>query len=472
MTIHILNVLKTLSSLSAGPAYLVGGTVRDLLLGRETNDIDLAVSGNSAGFAKKIADELGGTAFVMDTERDVRRVVVKGSGAQVDVSPLKGDITGDLAARDFTVNAMALPLTAIDAGGDIFASLIDPSGGRSDAAAGLIRAVSEKALTEDPLRLLRAFRLAQALGFEVEPSTLSYIEKHAPLVASVSAERVRDELYIMLMGDGTAAAFRAMADAGLLAAVLPETAAMKDLPQDEPHVHDVLGHSLASVEYAEDVMDYPEKYFGGAAEEVGAYLDMRVDGTLTNRGLVKLCALLHDVGKPSAMKKEKDRVRFTGHDEKGAAISAEIAARLRMSSRAADTLALTARAHMRPLHLSKEGITRHAMYRYARDAGADISASLVVALADAFATRDRPGTVATDVEGVAAAMSEYYYGEFSKAREEPLVRGRDLVEELGLTPGPAFGVILADVDERRAAGSIKTREEALSYIRKSYPDTA
>ncbi len=126
------------------------------------------------------------------------------------------------------------------------------------------------------------------------------------------------------------------------------------------------------------------------------------------------------------------------------------------------------RAHLRPLHLTKSPVTRHAVYRYVRDIGDDLPASLIVALADAFATRERPGAVATDVEGLVRDIAEYYYGEFKNMKAEPLITGDDLVEELGLVPGPVFGVILMDVEEKRAEGALVDKEGAIRYVRENY----
>ncbi len=459
-------------------AFLVGGIVRDLLLGRPTNDVDIATDADPEALARAIAARLGGTSFALDAQRGVYRAVLP-SGLHVDVSGFHGDIESDLRRRDFTINAMALPVGCHSreggnpdlnpsprgrgAGGEGY--LIDPTGGRADLEAGLIRAVSEENLVSDPLRLLRAFRLSSALGFRIEEETLRLIEKHAGLITETSAERVRDEIYLILNASGAARAFRAMWDAGLLRRILPETAPMEGLPQSEPHRYDLLNHSMKAMEYAEDVVADPERYFGDRAGEVREYLAETVDGGLTMAGLVKFCALLHDTGKPSRMSYEGDRIRFTGHEEAGAEINGVIAERLKLSNRAADVLEKTARHHMRPLHMTKGQLSRHALYRYARDVQPDLPASLIVALGDAFATRKKPDAVSTDIEGVVLAAAEYYYGEFLKEREKPLVRGQDLIAVFGMKPGPVFGRILEEVEEKRAEGVLKDREDALSYIR-------
>jgi poly(A) polymerase len=443
--------------------YLVGGSVRDLALGRAAGDIDLAVAGDAGGFARMIADRLGGTAFIMDADRGVFRVALKEDpDVQVDVSPLKGSIGDDLAARDFTINSMALPLSHISN-----ADVIDPFGGMSDLRAGIIRAVGSRAFIDDPLRLLRAFRLSSQLGFDIEATTLSYIKEHAPSISEASPERVRDELYSILGSLKSAAAFRRMSEAGLLGEIIKDSGAMTGLPQGEPHVYDLLEHSLRAMEHAEEVMREPGSWFGERTGEVREYLDTPVDGGLRMSGLIKLAAFLHDVGKPTAMRLDRGRIRFIGHDEEGAKICEGIAGRLKLSSRAAGALAGTVRWHMRPMHLSQGPLTTHALYRYVRDMGDDLPASLVVSLADAFATRERPDAWSTDVEGLVLAAASYYYGEYRKAVEEPLITGRDLIGLFGLKPGPVFKTILDEVGEKRAEGALTTRDDALGYVREN-----
>jgi poly(A) polymerase len=458
-------VLRALSALPHfRGAYLVGGAVRDLIMSRDISDIDVVVPVNPEETCREAAAAFNGTAFVLDNERGVWRAALP-DGVQVDVSGMKspsfsGDILDDLSARDFTIDAMALPFP--DGG-----KVLDPFGGTEDIGKKSIRALSKSALSDDPLRLMRAFRLAGELGFNIDDETLHAVRELSPFINGVSAERVREEMYIMLEGADSHQSFRAMAEAGLLEHVLPETRPMRGLPLGEAHDYDLLGHSLKAMEFAEDVMAYPEEYFGVRAPEVARYLSERADGRLTVLGLIKLAALLHDSGKPDTMSREPDggRIRFTGHDLKGAELNETAAARLKLSSKAKELLTLTARHHMRPLHMTKEGVTRHAMYRYVRDMDGHLPASLIVSLADAFATREKPGSLTTDVEGAALKISEYYYGEFLSEEEAPLLKGRDLIREFKLKPGPVFSRLLNEVREKRAEGKITTREEALRYVR-------
>jgi poly(A) polymerase len=410
----------------------------------------------------------------MDAERGIHRVMPgEGCGYQVDIAQVRGiGIVADLKGRDFTVNAMAIPLSGIFSDGIDAAGIIDPSGGCGDLVKGVIRAVQKSVVVDDPLRLVRAYRFSASLGFEIEPQTLGIITSESDRIAGVSPERVREELYAILMQDGSAKVFGAMVGAGLLQRIMPECAAMEGIPQSEPHRYDVLGHSLKALEYAEKIMAGTEGWFGPWHDNIEAYLSASVDGGLNMRGLVKLCAFLHDSGKPSKFYVDGNgRVRFIGHDEEGAKINEGIAARLKMSNFVRETLSSATRGHMRPFHMSEDMISGRAFYRFVRDMGAGLPASLVVALADAFATRDEPGTVATDVEGVVLRLAGYYYGDYIPKKAEPLVRGTDLIS-LGLKPGPIFRTLLEEVEERRADKTIRDRDGALEYLRSRLREVA
>ncbi|NIO72309.1 MAG: hypothetical protein GTN71_25620, partial [Anaerolineae bacterium] len=205
-------------------AYLVGGYVRDRLLGRESHDVDFAVEGDALGLARTVADWMRGSFVPLDDERGTGRVVTRDEHGQrvfVDFAVLQGrDITVDLSRRDFTIDAIALDINDLS-------RFIDPYDGRGDLEAGLVRAVSEAAFRDDPLRTLRAVRLAAELSLRIEPRTEEWIRRDAGLIAAVSAERVRDELSKTLAQPGAADNLRYLDELGLLGVILPETEGVK-----------------------------------------------------------------------------------------------------------------------------------------------------------------------------------------------------------------------------------------------------
>ena len=213
---------------SAGvQAYLLGGYVRDALLGRATHDVDLAVPDDAEALAQEIARALGGTSVPLDPERGIHRVAGIPFGPtkwRVDVSTLQGSINDDLRMRDFTVDAIAVTLA--DTAGPVSEwSLVDPTGGVVDLRAGLIRQTSPGVLAEDPLRLLRAVRIAAQTGFAVDADTEQAVRDHALLLANVSAERVREELLTILSLPHVGRSLEMLDEFGLLDVVLPELVA-------------------------------------------------------------------------------------------------------------------------------------------------------------------------------------------------------------------------------------------------------
>ncbi len=210
-----LATLRRIAAALGRQSYVVGGSLRDILLGRAVNDVDVAVDGGAETLSRCFARECGGTLFPLDTVRGHFRVIIREEPGTVtfDFAPFKGaGILADLALRDFTINALAIPLQ-----GDV--ELMDPLNGSDDIRAKQVRCCSEAAFRDDPLRLVRAFRFAATLGFRIEPGTLAAIPAHAPLIAHCAGERIRDELFRILDMPDAASSFRTMGESGLLSAV-------------------------------------------------------------------------------------------------------------------------------------------------------------------------------------------------------------------------------------------------------------
>ena len=296
-------------------AWIVGGTVRDLLLGvPEIADLDAVVERDSIGLARRVADANGWPLVVLDQARGTARVITD-SGAGIDINARVGtSIEDDLRQRDLTFNALALPL---DASG-LPEQVVDPCGGLADLENGLVRLTSEHALIEDPLRLLRVFRFSATLGFIIVPETLEAVVAHAPLLADVAPERIVAELSLILADAGSAAVLGRMDQAGLLAAIFPETGSMRGVEQNDYHHVDVLQHSLLTLDRLERLLVDLESVFGTHADRVDAFLRQQLAAGRSRLIAAKLAALLHDVGKPSARSTEHGRTTFYHHDALGA----------------------------------------------------------------------------------------------------------------------------------------------------------
>jgi len=460
-------LLAEAAPLLPGSAYLAGGAVRDALLGRPVHDLDLALPAASLETGRRLADRLGGAFVPLHEEHGVARVVLRRDGQEyrLDLADFRaGGIEGDLRGRDFTVNALAVALAPL-LGGE--APILDPTGGLGDLEARRLRVPSPAAFVDDPLRTLRAVRLARELGLGVEPETAALAAASATALAGVAGERIREELFRLLALESGGAGLR-QADAwGLLEAILPETRPMKATPQPLPHRFTVWEHSLRAVEAVERLLaDLGLLAPYDAA--IARHLEETLEAGVRRRELLKLAALLHDVAKPETRSEVAGRVRFIGHDKLGAERARAIAGRLRLGGRATGVLARLVAQHLRPMHLGQlEEVSRRARYRFFRDLGEEAQDLICLALADAAA--------ATGVEPVTVWRSPAgaFLASFLAGREEaeataavpPLLRGGDVMAAFELAPGPEVGRLLAEAREAQALGLVRTREEALEYLR-------
>ncbi|MEO0146286.1 MAG: HD domain-containing protein [candidate division WOR-3 bacterium] len=425
--------------------FLVGGAVRDALLGRPIKDWDVVVPRDATGAARRLSASLG-NAPVVQLDDGILRVIA-GDG-WVDLAELRGkDILDDLAQRDFTINAIALTPKG---------RLIDPAGGLSDLRSGHIKALSQENLRADALRCLRAFRFVSELGFSVEPETLSWIKKEAGGIGIVAPERVWFEMKLLLVGQNLAQALRGAWESGLLRVILPE---LVDSDADWGG-NNLLEHSFATAAVA-----------GGVLWNIGItpfahyrkHLVVLDDTSM--RAVFVLSALLHDIGKPRTYQEEEGEVHFYGHDALGAKIARGIAKRLRMSGQEADALTLLVSNHMHPHFLGQgEGPTRRAMNRFLRRAGAWAFPIIVLAYADALSSYlSHQGVVSHLI--LAKSLHDFIEEtEKEKMKQPRLITGDDLIS-MGLKPGPIFREILEEIDDLRAEGKIKTREEAMAAVR-------
>ncbi len=475
-----LSLLSNLSDYLAGQnisAYIVGGFIRDALLGRETADIDIAVAGDSLGIASQVATTLGGKYVLLDKVNAIGRVILAGKEAprELDFSPLRGSVEEDLAQRDFTIDAMAIELSRLTKEHrDV--PIIDPFSGLSDLRQGVIRVVSAEAFQSDAARLLRGVRLAHELAFSIDSDTEVLIKRYSYLVASVAGERVREELLRLLAIPEGERPLRHLDELGLLTALIPELIQEKGVRQPKEHFWDVFNHSLKAVASADFVLhkggwEYATSEILPAvpwSDQLNQHFNQPVSSGSTRRTLAKLAALLHDIAKPQTKTTEANgRIRFLGHAKQGADIAASILERLRFSSREIKLVANMINYHLRPTQMSQEGLpSPRAIYRYFRDSGDSGVDILFLSLADHLATRGpdlRLGQWREHCQLVDYVLSKRF-GEESVVTPPKLLSGHDLINTFGLSPSPKVGQLLELVREAQASGELSTREEALAYI--------
>src|SRR6266508_385437 len=439
--------------LGGAPAWLVGGAVRDALDGAPPGDLDVTVPRGALALGRALADCLGGAFVALDEARGACRVLLGGEPpVQVDLTDFRAaTLADDLLARDFTVNALAVPVSdLVERGAGI---IEDPAGGLADLGARLVRPCGPRSLEDDPVRAMRAVRFALLPGWRFDPAAEPAVTAVAPRIVEVAAERVRDELVAILAGPSAGAGLRALDRLGVLPALLPESRAMRNTAQPAPHRFDVWEHSLRAVEAADALIEHL-----AALAPWGETL--------------KLGALLHDIAKPETRTVAEGRIRFIGHDAIGAARAADIARRWRLSRRAGEVLARLVGEHLRPMHLAQSGgVTRRARYRFYRALGEDARDLLLLALADAAAVRGE-SPVAVWMGPGGAIVRDLMRGaeEEAAAVAGPLLRGEDVMQAFGLAPGPEVGRLLERAREAQAMGLVSTREEALEHLRRSGED--
>jgi poly(A) polymerase len=451
--------------------WIVGGALRDELLGRPVRDVDVAVAGDPAPVARAVADSVGGPVFRLSEAFGAWRVIDRLGGQVWDFSPLQGKtIEEDLRKRDFTVNAMARPATALPRLGVAEGELIDPIGGRADLEARVLRVLGPQAYEQDPLRPLRLARFAAELGFAPDPETERLTKAAAPRVAEAAGERVFAELRRLVIADGALAGLELADRLGLLRAVLPEVAELHQVEQSQYHHLDVYDHTLQVLAETIELEGRLHAVFGGQdAARLKRILDEPLADELTRAQALRFGALLHDIGKPATREIRPDgRVTFLGHDRLGERMVRSVCHRLRTSDRLARFLEGLTRHHLVLGFLVHERpLGRREVYRYlARTGPVEVEVTLL-SCADRLATRGRRAEEATEAhlelarELMRAALDWREYG------PPPVpIRGDDLARELGIEPGPELGRLLAELTEAAYAGEVTTRDEAVAVARR------
>lgn len=411
----------------------MGGAVRDALLGREVTDLDWLVA-QPEREASLAANLVAGAHFALDEQRGHWRVVT--SSSIRDYIALDGPLETNLLERDFTINALALTAEG---------ELIDPASGKADLKAGLLRMISKDNLQADPLRLLRAVRLATELELELEPATAIAIKelagRHAEGQLPLPAwERSRSELDRILLSPRAVAGLKLLADLQLLDVYLPELARGRDVDQGGMHHQDVLDHQIESLGHL--LLNFPD-----------ADLSLR------------WATLLHDIGKPDTWSQDDEedggRIRFHGHERVGSDMARVIMQRLRQPTARTERVVALVRRHMQPLP-SDEKSTRRFLHRY----GELLPDLLSLMVADREAARGRLASEAARKNyRVAIGRVLQALNEAPPAPAQPLFSGSELMKMLDLEPGPKVGQAVRYLAELQAVGDADNADDAEQHLR-------
>ncbi len=459
--------LQKLSRQKNMDLFLVGGFLRDALLGKNGNDFDFAMAKDALSFSRTFAKQIKGAFVVLDKERGCARVVKK-QGDKIETYDFAdfraATLKADISHRDFTINTLAVKLNDLILTDDFATSITDFLGGTKDLKAKRLKMVSTKTFKEDPLRLMRAYSLRAQLGFNIEPKTLAQIKKDKDLLRKVARERILEELFKVLQSSAAAENLAAMDTMGLLEKVIPQITVMYRVTQGGYHHLDVWPHSLETVKQLEGVFDQYQD-----DPDVVEYLNESLAGGRTRRGILKLAALLHDIGKPQTRKKEKDRMSFHGHEHVGQDIVHSVAKLLLLSGRERMILENAVLWHLRPGYLANfKNPSERAIFRYFRDTKDEAASIALLSIADQRSTR---GPLSTKIdekhhEEVCVGLVKKF---FALKKEKPfvcLINGHDVIKKLKIKPGPIFGKILQEVQEAQATGQITSKSEALALARR------
>ncbi len=487
-TLHLLQLAVQFFEENSVQAYLVGGSVRNILLQKPCSDWDVVITGDVSEvpmLARRLANKLGGYYAYMHEKAS--RITVKQQEQAIvfDIAPLHGRfIEVDLRQRDFTINALASPLA--DAVHSFIENMplptIDPLHGGIDLASHTLRAVSNDIFKHDTLRMLRAIRFMMRYDLSIEEHTQQLLRQHAPLLLIAAPERVQAELYAILQPEGATTALRVLDDYGFFAVLFPEFAPARGMVQPGLHHWDVFEHSLETV---------------AALERLAATLDMSVEaihnspldgghgdvvalkellgeaeqaGYFSRASLaapaMKLAALLHDVGKTTTQVVHEDgKITFYGHPQAGVPLIQSIARRLSLGTQDHKLLRQVAANHMRPGQLSHDTITQRAVRRYFVDLGPVGIPVALVSLADHLAMRGPdPLTDAWHNHlGTVRLLLTRYIREREVILPPHLVQADELIRKFNLEQGPIIGQLLEQIAEARADGIIQSKDDAFWF---------
>jgi putative nucleotidyltransferase with HDIG domain len=471
----VARVAEAVSRSGRKDLYLVGGALRDYCLGhQQVPDLDFVTAGDVEALSRELAERLSARVVVLDERWGVIRLVCKPHGPEgkrvtLDFSAMQGqDIGEDLLRRDFTCNAMALSLVS-QPGKEPCHGWWDPSGGLDDLQARTLRMVNPESLRDDPLRMLRAFRLSASLGFRIEEGTLETITRQKERILQSAGERIHEELARFFSVPNCYKTLLIMDRSGLLQALFPETEGLKGLVQGRHHHLDGWSHTLETFRLLEKSL----RDGLGELNRWNPSVEEWVDQKPGTRALLKMAALFHDLGKPSSHSRDTDgEVHFYRHEKRGGEIVHDVLERIRMSRSDHDRIRNWVRYHMGPIHMTHAyrlgKLSTKARIRFLRRVGPDVIGMLLLSLADVAASRGT-GSEA----GWERSFRELMDSLFSLCVERgaaspevrPLLTGRELMEALDISPGPRVGRLLRLLGEARIQGKIHDRDDALALAR-------
>ena len=462
-----------LKNISGG--YLVGGAVRDFLMGKTSIDRDIAIK-DAEEFAKKLAQELDAVFITLDSENKIYRLVLRDKTNYLDISELRGSsIEEDLSERDFTINAIAYDLGKCE--------FIDVTGGMDDIRNGILRHISEKNFIDDPLRLLRAFRFMSTTGFEPDKELFNIIKKHKELIIEPARERIHEEIMKMFGGKYTDKALLKMLETDFLQLIFPFIEDMKKVPPNSHHHLDLMHHVI------ETVRQIQIQYEEFNRDELKTHADSVDFGGFPRINHIKLVGFLHDIGKYSTWTLEDNgntvwkisdglpypndaglRHRFIKHDAVGAKLVVPLLKGLKFSNKQIDYISEMIRQHIYPSSvISSPNFDSKIMMRYVRKMGENVIDNLMIAKADRLSAQGPAVTkemTENNINGLNKLMDFYLDVKPTLKPIPKLLDGIEIMDLLNIKQSPVLGRIINDLHEAQLNGDINTKEDAIKFVLK------
>lgn len=454
-------ILKTITPFfkeQAESCYIVGGFLRDCLLNRESCDVDIVVPQNTAeSTAKRLADFINGYFVELDNVNNIYRVVFEDKINYVDIADCTGScIEEDLKRRDFTINAIAYDLKK--------EKLIDINSGLEDLKKGIIREISELNITDDPIRILRAFRFQSELGFNFSDELKEIIKKHCLLIKNPAKERVNTELIKLFDGKYADGTLTDMENFGILEQVFPFVKDLKKVPPNSHHHLGLLEHSIETVKQV-------QLYYENAVADVKSHLDETLFAGHKRIAYLKLGAFLHDTGKPSVwtIDTQTGRHRFIMHDSEGAKIIEPYLKDLKFSKKQISYLQKIIKNHIYPAGVVTSDETSEKAYlRFYRKMGDETIDLIAIAYADRMSALGPEITqemINKNINGLDKLLNGYLKQKTELKPLPKLLDGKEIMQILNIPQSKELGKIIEKLKEAQISSDVITKEDAINFIK-------
>lgn len=435
--------------------YLVGGCIRDFLLGEKSCDRDITIK-NAENFAKEIALKFDATLITLDSENKIYRIVLKDKQNYLDISEMRGkSIEEDLLERDFTINAIAYDLNKNE--------FIDTTGGIKDLKNKTLKHIQDKNFQDDPLRIIRAFRFMATTGFDPTQELKKTITKYINLALEPAVERINYEILKLFGGKYTDKVLLQMDEIGLLEKIFPFINELKMVPPNSHHHLDLFHHSIETVKQIENIYENGNK-------EVRQHLESTDFGGFPRINHLKLAGFLHDIGKFSTWSiEENNRHRFIKHDDVGSKMAVPILKKLKFSKKQIEYISSMIKTHIYPSNVvACPDLTEKIKMRYIRKMEDNVIDNITLAKADRLSARGpeiSDDIINQNINGLNELLNFYLSAKDKILPLPKLLDGNEITQILNIKPSPTLGEIIKKLQEAQLNGEVSTKKEAISFIK-------